>query len=97
MNAVDAAIIRNIRREMGKRPIDPTRVDIQVVNGRVSLGGVVTHLRDQPDVDLKSEMDMIQKMIMRDPKVSDVAVNVRLREAEEQKKEEPDSRGRMRH
>lgn len=96
MNAVDAAIIRNVRRELGKRPLEATRVDVQSVNGKVTLGGVATRLRDQPDVNLKSEMDLLQKLIMRDRTVREVAVNVRLVE-EQVVKEDHDTRGRMRH
>ena len=96
MNAADAAIIRNIRRELGKRPLESARIDVQVVNGRVTLAGVVTRLRDKPDIDLKNEMDTIQKMVMRDRDVKEVSLNVRIVE-EEVVKEDTNTRGRMRH
>ena len=96
MNALDAAIIRNIRRELSKRPFESTRVDIQVVAGKVTLGGVITRLRDQPDINLKSEMDMVQRLIMRDRTVKEVSTTVRLVE-ETATKEDHDARGRMRH
>ena len=97
MNAADAAIIRNIRRELSKRPVEGTRIDIQVVNGRVTLAGQVQHLRDKPDVDLKNEMDHIQKLVMRDREVKEVFVNVRILVDHTATKEETDTRGRMRH
>jgi hypothetical protein len=96
MNSLDAAIVRNVRRELSKRPFESTRVDVQVVAGRVTLGGVITRLRDQPDINLKSEMDMVQKQIMRDRTVKEVSTTVRLVE-EVAVKEDHDSRGRMRH
>ena len=96
MNSADAAIIRNIRRELSKRPIECGRIDIQVVNGRVTLNGMVQHLRDKPDVDIKSEMDHVQKMVMRDRDVKEVSINVRIME-DQTPKEDTDSRGRMRH
>jgi hypothetical protein len=96
MNSLDAAIVRNVRRELSKRPFESARVDVQVVAGRVTLGGVITRLRDQPDINLKSEMDMVQKQIMRDRTVKEVSTTVRLVE-EAVIKEDHDSRGRMRH
>jgi hypothetical protein len=96
MNALDAAIIRTVRRELGKRHFDANRVDIQAHAGRVTLTGVATRLRDQPDANLKSEMDMLQKLCMRDRNIQDVVINVRLVE-EEAVKEEHDSRARVRH
>lgn len=96
MNAADAAIIRNIRRELSKRPLESARVDVQSVNGKVTLAGVATRLRDKPDVNLKSEMDLLQKLIMRDRTVREVSINVRLVE-EQVVKEDHDTRGRMRH
>jgi hypothetical protein len=96
MNAMDAAIIRNVRRELSKRPFEATRVDVAVNQGRVTLAGVITRLRDQPDVNLKSEMDLVQKLIMRDRNVREVSHMVRLVE-EIVDKEDNDTRGRVRH
>ena len=93
---MDAAIIRNVRRELSKRPFEATRVDVSVTNGRVTLGGVITRLRDQPDINLKSEMDLVQKLIMRDRDVREVSAMVRLIE-EVAEKDDHDTRGRMRH
>jgi hypothetical protein len=96
MNALDASIIRNVRRELSRRPFESARVDVSVTQGRVTLGGVITRLRDQPDVNLKSEMDLLQKLIMRDRNVREVSQMVRLVE-EIVDKEDHDTRGRMRH
>ncbi len=95
MNAADAALVRIIRRELSKRPIESARVDVQALQGRVTLAGVVTRLRDKPDVDLKNELDHVQKQIMRDRSVKEVSVNVRIIEKVEEK--EDHSRDRMRH
>jgi len=78
MTAEDAEIIRTIRRELSRRPLDPTRADIQVVNGRVTLAGVITTLRDKPGINLQHEMDLLQKLLMRDRMIKDVSINVRL-------------------
>ncbi len=78
MTAEDAEIIRTIRRELSRRPLDPSRVDIQVVNGRVTLAGIITTLRDKPDINLQQEMEMLQKLLMRERMIKDVSINVRL-------------------
>jgi hypothetical protein len=95
MNSIDAAIIRNVRRELGKRPFESTRVDVQSVNAKITLAGVATRLRDQPDINLKSEMDLLQKLIRRDRNVKEVTINVRLIE-EQAVKDDNDPRGRHR-
>lgn len=95
MTAEDAEIIRNIRRELSRRPIDPTRADIQVVHGRVTLAGVITTLRDKPNVDLQFEMDMFQKQLSRDRMIKEVAVMCRLIQPDKEG-EDTNTRGRTR-
>ena len=97
MNAVDAELIRLIRREFGKRPVDTTRLDIQVTNGRVILGGTVTNLRDQPLVNLSDEMTMLEKILSRNILVKQLAVQVRINQVEIKEKEGDGGRGKMRH
>lgn len=96
MSPTDAEIVRNVRRECGRRPIDATRLDIQVVNGRVTLSGIIGTLRDQPDINLKDEMDLIMKLMMRDRLIKEVSCNARLIQPEK-KEEETGGRGRTRH
>lgn len=95
MNATDVEILRTIRREMGKRPIDFTRLDLQVCNGRVTLGGSVTRRREHPTVDVKSEVDMLIKIITRDRLIKEVGNSIRVFQ-EEDTKNDHDSRGRVR-
>ncbi len=95
MNAVDVEIARTVRREFGKRPVDTTRLDIQVAQGRVSLGGIVGRLRDQPNVSLKDEVAMVVKLLMRDRMIKEVQEMVRLIETEKEE-EDTNTRGRMR-
>ena len=96
MNAADAALVRTIRRELSKRPIESARIDVQVLQGRATLAGVVTRLRDQPDVDLRNELDHVRKQIMRGRDVKEVSVNVRIIEQQVEEKDD-NTRGRMRH
>ncbi|MCW3058472.1 MAG: hypothetical protein ABIY70_16960 [Capsulimonas sp.] len=96
MNSLDAELIRNIRREFGKRPVDTTRLDIQVTNGRVSLGGMLCRLRDQPTIALEEELAKIEKVFMRHPLVKSYTSAVRIMKDEDNKEHE-DTRGRIRN
>lgn len=95
MNSVDAEIARNVRREFGRRPVDATRLDVQVAQGRVSLAGIVTTLRDQRAVNLKEEMALITKQLMRERQIREVQDLVRLIQVEKEV-EEKNTRGRVR-
>lgn len=96
MNSVDAELMRTIRREFSKRPVDTTRLDVQVVSGRVTLGGTVTNLRDQPLVDLKEELTMIEKILMRNSLVKQLSMQCRINQVEVKEKENEGPRGKMR-
>jgi hypothetical protein len=97
MNAVDAELIRSIRREFGKRPVDTTRLDLQVSNGKVILGGTVANTRDQPLVVLKDEMNYLERIFLRNPMVRQLTIQVRFNQNEAKKDGEGDARGRLRH
>jgi hypothetical protein len=97
MNALDAELSRIIRRELSKRPMDITRIDIQCTNGRVSIGGIVTNLRDQPTINLRDEMSIVDKMLARNQLVrqySNMARLIQIGEGDDQ--EQGSARGRMR-
>jgi len=97
MNALDVEISRTIRRELAKHPIDITRLDIQVNMGRVTLGGVITNLRDQPTINLKDELAMVDKRLMKDRLIREYANQARLIQSEDADKDDAATRGRMRH
>ena len=96
MNAADAELIRTIRREISKRNFDPTRMDVQVNQGRVILGGSITHLRDMPSIDLKDELALFERFLTRHPLVKMLTVSCRILVAEK-KVEHDNARGRLRH
>ena len=66
MTAEDAEIARNVRRELGKRLINSTMVDVQVKAGKITLTGRLTHLRDDKGANLRSEIDIVMKNMTRD-------------------------------
>jgi hypothetical protein len=95
MNSVDVEIARTVRREFGKRPVDATRMDVQVSQGRVSLGGILCTLRDQRNVILKDEVTMVIKQLTRDRNIKEVQDVMRLIQTEKEQ-EDHNARGRMR-
>ncbi len=66
MTPEDAEVARNVRRELGKRSLDSTMIDVQVKNGKITLTGRVQHLRDMKEANLRSEIDFVQKSVSRD-------------------------------
>jgi len=72
-------------------------MDIQVTMGRVILGGTITNLRDQPLVDLKEELTILEKILMRNTLVKQLTMQCRVNQVEIKDKEgEGGPRGRMR-
>jgi len=66
MTAEDAEIARSVRREFSKRPVDSTMIDVQVKSGNITLTGRITHIRDDREANLKSEVDVVMKHMTRD-------------------------------
>ena len=66
MTPEDAEVARNVRRELGKRALDSTMIDVQVKGGKITLTGRVQHLRDMKGANLRSEIDFVQKSVTRD-------------------------------
>lgn len=95
MTAEDAEIIRTIRRELSRRPVDATRLDIQVVHGRVTLAGIIAPARDRPDTNVQHELEVLQKLLMRERMVKDVSLNARII-IPEKEDETTSTRGRTR-
>ncbi len=94
MTPEDAEVARNVRRELGKRALDSTMIDVQVKGGRITLTGRVQHLRDMKEANLRSEIDFVQKSVSRDRLVK--GFFDQLHYVIEHKEEEKDKTGRGR-
>jgi len=97
MTAEDAEIARNVRRELSKRPINSSMVDVQVKAGKITLTGRLTHLRDDKGANLKTEMDLVMKSVTRDRLVKGFfdQLQYTVDHSEEDEKDR-NTRGRMR-
>lgn len=70
----DASMTRMIQKEIGRRPIDITRLDVMVTHGVVHLRGQIKKLRGH-DVDLKHELEIMRRIIHSKPGIREVLVD----------------------
>ena len=98
MTPEDAEIARNVRRELGKRPINSTMIDVQVKNGNITLVGRILHTREDKTANLRSEIDIVMKNMTRERLVRGFFDQMQyVVEHDDESEKEKDSRGRMRH
>ena len=97
MTSEDAEIARNVRRELGKRAVNSTMIDVQVKNGNITLAGRITHIRDDKGANLRSEIDIVMKNMTRERLVRGFFDQMQyVVEHEDDNQKEKHSRGRMR-
>ena len=77
MPVEDAEMTRMVRREISRRYIDSSNLDIRVMHGVVYLRGWVERLRaNAVQVDLKEEVELIHRILIQRPGIRDVVVEV---------------------
>ncbi|MCS7064906.1 MAG: hypothetical protein NZL85_01385 [Fimbriimonadales bacterium] len=69
---------RMVLREINKRRIDTSLMDVHVIHGVVYIRGVVRPLRGQP-VDLNQELEIIRRILRQKPGIRDVIIDVTIR------------------
>jgi hypothetical protein len=77
MGREDAGTTRLAQREVGRRYIDTTRLDIKAQHGTVYLRGSVSKLRGH-NVDLHHELELIKLILRGKPGIRDVIVDVTI-------------------
>ena len=97
MTPEDAEIARNVRRELGKRAVNSTMIDVQVKNGNITLAGRIMHIREDKSANLRSEIDIVMKNMTRERMVRGFFDQMQyVVEHEDDNEKEKNSRGRMR-
>ena len=71
MPAEDAEMTRMVRREINRRYVDSTNVDVKVMHGVVYLRGYLKQLRGY-DKDLEEELDIILRILRQKPGIREV-------------------------
>jgi hypothetical protein len=70
---------RAVRKEFARRPIDMTRAQIHISHGIVRIGGQVRAMRGHA-MDLKSEMELIARVLKQMPGIRDVILECSFRD-----------------
>lgn len=78
MALADVETRRMVLREISKRHLDISRLDVQVFHGVVYLRGTVSGVRGH-DIDVKAEMELIRRILRQRPGIRDVVVDVIFR------------------
>ena len=79
MSVVDASMTRDARREIGKRPVDASGLEVHVVHGVAYLRGRIEKIRGYyEDLNLHEELIMIVKVLRQKPGIRDVICEVDL-------------------
>ena len=71
MSLEDMRLTRACQREVTRRYVDSNRMDIKVVNGVCYLNGEIRTVRGV-DIDLDSEIEMIERLLRGLPGIKDV-------------------------
>lgn len=77
MPAEDAMMTRMVQREIGRRYIDASRLDVKAFHGVVYLRGQIKGLRGH-NVDLKVELETINRILRGRPGIRDVVMDVQI-------------------
>jgi hypothetical protein len=77
MSVVDAAMTREVLRDLGKRPVDISNLDVHVQHGVIYLRGRMETVRGYwDDVNLQEELNIILKLLRQKMGVRDVVCEV---------------------
>ena len=78
MPVEDSQVTRMIQREISRRYIDATKLDVKAIHGVVYLRGSIRKIRGH-DVDLKQELQIIHRVLRGKPEIRDVIMEVDIR------------------
>jgi hypothetical protein len=78
MSVEDAHQTRQVQREVSRRCIDATRMDIHVSHGVVYLRGIASKMRGH-DIDIAHELQIICHILRARPEIRDVINEVTIR------------------
>jgi len=97
MTPEDAEVARMVRRELGRRSVDSSQMDVQVKAGKITLAGRVMHLGEDKGVNLKAEIEIVTKVLTRDRLVKGVFDQLHyVIDHSADEKDDQNTRGRMR-
>ncbi len=75
----DSETTRMAQREIGRRSIDASRLDVRAMRGVVYLRGTIECLRGH-EMDLNQELEVIHRILRTKPGIRDVVMEVEIKE-----------------
>lgn len=75
MPVEDVQMTRMVQREVTRRYIDSTRLEVKAIHGVVYLRGTIRRLRGH-DLDLNHELEIINRVLRGKPGIRDVVIEV---------------------
>ncbi|MCX6344205.1 MAG: hypothetical protein NT018_03930 [Armatimonadetes bacterium] len=77
MSLADSAMTREILRDISKRPLDISDLNVSVMHGVIYLRGKIDKIRGYyDDIDLHSEMNVLTKLLRQKQGIRDVVCEV---------------------
>ena len=77
MTVVDSALTREVFRDISKRPVDTSGLEVHAMHGVVHLSGRLDKLRGYyGDLDIHEELNIILKLLKQKPGVREVICEV---------------------
>jgi hypothetical protein len=71
MPVEDKEMTRMVQREIGRRSVDASMVDVKVTHGVVFLRGTIRRLRGH-DIDMKEELQIISRVLRQKQGIREV-------------------------
>ena len=78
MPAEDSSMTRLVQREVSRRYIDTTRLDVKAIHGVIYLRGSIARIRGH-DIDLRKELEIIHRVLRGKSGIRDVIIDVTFR------------------
>lgn len=72
----DARTLRSLHRELIRRYVDTSRLDLRVIHGVCYARGEIGRLRTHPEVNLETEVELIRRLVRSQPGVREVVWEV---------------------
>lgn len=75
----DVRALKAARSEFAKRAVDTTNADLRIHNGIIQIRGLLRPMKGATYSDLKSEVEIIARVLRQKGDIKDVVVDCQLR------------------
>ena len=78
MSIVDSAMTREVLRDISKRQLDISNLDVHVMHGVIYLRGRLEKVRGNDDMDLREELHLVLKLLRQKQGIRDIVCEVEV-------------------